>query len=461
LIAGGAVATTFIPLFAERLAAGEEERAWQLASVVLNGLLAAMCLVAAVAALLAPWLVRALIAPGFAEAQQALTAQLLRIVLLSSLLFTASSLAMSVLQAHRRFLLPALADFFYDVGIIGGALTLVPRWGIHGLAWGVVAGAGLHLLIQVPGLVRCRARYLPTLRADDRSLRRLLRLMGPRILILGMFQFVFLYTTNLASRLSEGSIAAITIGWIVMQMPEVIFGMAIAIAAFPTLSQLAARGERARLGETASAALRAILLTVVPSAVALVLLGRTYISLLFGGGAFDGQAIDAVYGATVAFTAGLLGHSLLELAARLFYAHQDTLTPFWTALGATLLNIALCSVLVGPLGFAGLALANSIAVTLQSAVLLWWGWRTHVGTPWKPLLALAGRAALSAAGMAAAIAGALGLLARLLPDTRHLVTALVGSLAGGLAYLLLLALLSPGDVRTLVAVARSRLSMSG
>ena len=109
LIAGGAVATTFIPLFAGHLTAGNKDRAWRLASVVLNVLLAVMSVVAGVAALLAPWLVRTLIAPGFDVSLQALTAELLRIVLLSSVLFTASSLVMSVLQAHERFLLPALA----------------------------------------------------------------------------------------------------------------------------------------------------------------------------------------------------------------------------------------------------------------------------------------------------------------------------------------------------------------
>jgi putative peptidoglycan lipid II flippase len=457
LIAGGAVATTFIPLFAEHLAAGNRDRAWRLASVVLNLLLAAMSVVALISALLAPWLVRALIAPGFDAPSQALTAELLRIVLLSSLLFTASSLVMSVLQAHRRFLLPALADFFYDLGIIGGALLLVPRFGIRGLAWGVVVGAGLHLLIQLPGLIRCRARYIPALRTGDRSLWRLLRLMGPRILILGMFQLVLLITNHLASRLPEGSIAAINVGWIVMQMPEVIFGMAIAIAAFPTLSQLAAQGDRARLGETARHVLQAILLTILPSTVALLLLGRSYITLLFGGGAFGAQSIEAVYGATVAFTIGLLGHSLLELAARLFYAHQNTLTPFWAALGATALNLALCLALVGPLGQVGLALANSIAVSLQSGILLWLGWRSLIRAPWKPLLSLASRAALAATGMAAAIGVVLALLSRFLPNAGTLVTALTGSLSGGLAYLALLALLSPSDIRALYALARSRL----
>jgi putative peptidoglycan lipid II flippase len=465
LIAGGAVATTFIPLFTEHLAAGNQGRAWRLASVVLNVLLMAMSIVALFAALLAPWLVRTLIAPGFSPSLQALTAELLRIVLLSSLLFTASSLVMSVLQAHQRFLLPALADFFYDVGIIFGALWLAPRVGIHGLAWGVVIGAGLHLLIQIPGLIRCRARYLPTLRTGDRSLGHLLRLMGPRILILAMFQSVMLFTTSLASRLEKGSVTAINVGWIVMQMPEVIFGMAIAIAAFPTLSRLAALGERASLGETASGVLRAILLTILPSTVALLMLGRAYIVLLFAGGAFDARAVEMVYRATAAFTVGLLGHSILELAARLFYAHKNTLTPFWVALGATAVNVALCLALVRPLGHSGLALANSIAVSLQSGILLWLGWRSLVQAPWRPLFGLAGRAAIAAAGMAASIGAVLALLPRLVSPSstggNALLTAFVGSLIGGATYLFLIVLLSPTEVRALVKLARSRLPRTG
>ena len=222
LIAGGAIATTFIPVFSEHLTKGDTDRAWRLASAVLNVLLGAMGLVALVVAFLAPWLVRQVIAPGFEPRLQALTTELLRIVLVSAVLFAASSLVMSVLQAHGHFLLPALADFFYDVGIIGGAVFFVPRMGIHGLALGVVVGALFHLLIQVPGLIRFRARYVPTLRTGDQSLRQLGRLMVPRILVLGMFQMVFLFTTSLASALEEGSITAINMGWIMMQMPEVV-----------------------------------------------------------------------------------------------------------------------------------------------------------------------------------------------------------------------------------------------
>jgi putative peptidoglycan lipid II flippase len=444
LIAGGAIATTFIPVFADHLTQGNTDRAWRLASAALNILLAVMGIVAAVAAALAPWLVRELIAPGFDTAGQALTADLLRIVLLSSIVFAASSLVMSVLQAHEHFLLPALADFFYDVGIIGGASLLAPKMGVRGLAWGVVAGALLHLLIQVPGLIRFRARYVPTLRTGDRSLLRLGKLMVPRILILGMFQLVFLLSTNLASGLQAGSITAFNMGWIMMQMPEVIFGMAIATAAFPTLSQLAAQNERQELEETVSSALRAILFLTLPSGVALLILGRPYILLFFGHGAFDERAADMVFWTTAAFASGLVGHSVLELAARIFYATKNTLIPFWVALGATALNTALCVVLAAPLGAAGLALANSIAVTLQSGTLLWLGWRTRAQFDWRPVSRLCWRAGIALAAMIAVI-----WLAEQQAGWGHLWKAAAGSVAGGGVYVGLMALLNRDEARAL------------
>jgi putative peptidoglycan lipid II flippase len=454
LIAGGAIATTFIPVFAERLAQGDAVRAWRLASAVLNVLLIAVTVVALVAAILAPWLVRHLVASGFEPELQALTAQLLRIVLVSTIFFTVSSLVMSVLQAHGHFLLPALADFFYDVGIISGALFLAPRMGIYGLAWGVVGGAMLHLLIQVPGLIYFRARYTPILHSGDQGLRRLGVLMGPRILILGMFQFVFLFTTNLASRLQEGSITAINMGWIIMQLPEVVFAMAIATAAFPALSQQAARGDREALASTVSGSLRAILFLTLPSVVALLLLGRSYIAVLFRSGAFGSRAAAMVYQAAAAFTAGLLGHSILELGARVFYAHKDTCTPFLLALGATTLNVALCLALSPWLGQAGLALANSIAVTVQSSILMWLAWRSKARFPWRPVWALAWRSLLAAAAMS----GACALVVLQRGRLGDLWVALVGSAVGGVSYLGLMALLSRDEVRSLVSPLLRRIA---
>ena len=453
LIAGGAIATTFIPVFSEHLTKGDTDRAWRLASAVLNVLLGAMGLVALVVAFLAPWLVRQVIAPGFEPRLQALTTELLRIVLVSAVLFAASSLVMSVLQAHGHFLLPALADFFYDVGIIGGAVFFVPRMGIHGLALGVVVGALFHLLIQVPGLIRFRARYVPTLRTGDQSLRQLGRLMVPRILVLGMFQMVFLFTTSLASALEEGSITAINMGWIMMQMPEVVFAMAIATAVFPTLSRLASQEDQDAMEVTVSGALRAILFLTLPSVVGLFVLGRSMIVLLFQRGAFDERAVGMVYQATAAFSAGLIGHSLLELAARIFYAYQNTLIPFGIALGATALNMGLCVAFAPWLGQAGLALANSVAVSCQAGVLLWLGWRSKVRFDWKPVWHLLWRTVLASALMGVCVVA----VTRWQATLGTLWTVLVGSAVGGGVYLGVMVVLSQEDVRSLACVILKRM----
>jgi putative peptidoglycan lipid II flippase len=452
LIAGGAIATTFIPVFSGYLTKGQDKHAWRLASAVLNILLLLMGAVASIAAASAPLLVRRYIAPGFDASLQALTAELLRIVLLSSVVFAASSLVMSVLQAHQRFVLPALADFFYDVGIIFGALFLVPSMGIHGLAWGVVIGASLHLLIQLPGLIRCRARYALTLWAPDDSLQRLGQLMGPRILILGMFQVVLLFTTSLASGLPEGTITAINMGWILMQMPEVIFAMAIATAAFPVMSRLATQKEKAALRATISGALKAILLLSSPSTLALLMLGRRYIALFFGYGAFDARSADMVYWTTAAFTVGLVGHSMLELAARIYYAHRNTLVPFVVAVGATIANISLCVVLAAPLGGAGLALANSIAVTIQSIVLLWLGWKSLVQFDVRSVLGLLWRTGIALVAMSAAI----WWVTQREDSWGTVWTAVAASLLGGLAYATLVGLLNYREARRLVQVLCAR-----
>jgi len=269
--------------------------------------------------------------------------------------------------------------------------------------------------------------------------------MGPRILILGMFQLVFLLTTNLASRLEEGSITAINMGWTVMQMPEVIFAMAIATAAFPAMSAQVTKADHEGLRNTVSNALRAILFLALPSAIALAILGRAYITILFRSGAFSERAADMVYEATLAFTMGLLGHSVLELAARVFYAHKNTVTPFWIALGATVFNISLCLALAPLLGQAGLALANSIAVTLQSGVLLWLGWR-KVRFAWRPVWSLGWRA-IAASGLMAATIWA---IARWWAPSGMLWIALIGSVAGGGVYLATMALTGRQEMRTLV-----------
>lgn len=457
IVAGGALATAFIPVFADFLADENRAGAWRLASAITNIVFIVVTVAAVIAAILAPWLVRVVIAPGFGPAEQAQTVQVMRIVLVSTVIFGVSAVQGSVLNGFKHFLLPALGAALYPVGITLGALLLVPRMGIAGLAVGAVIGAGLHLLIKVPGLFYYGFRWWPVLDlrgVHSLPVRRVFLLMGPRILDLFVFQFSLIITTNLASRLGPGSVSALEWGWDAMQLPETIIGTAFGLVAFPTLAELAARHDLARLRSTLAETIRSVVALTVPAAVGLILLGQPLLSFLYQRGQFDAAAVDAVYATLRFFALGLVGHSVLELAARAFFAQQDTVTPLIIAAITAALAIGLGIVLMGPLGAGGLALGNSIAITVEVLLLMVilrkrWG-SVEGGQILRSLL----RVLLASAVMALAVAGALAWAQS--SDYSALVQLLAGGVVGVLVYLGAGLLLGVQELRRLPAALFGR-----
>ena len=369
IVAGGALATAFIPVFANFLATDDRAGAWRLASAVTNLVVVAVTGLAVVAGLLAPWIVRTLIAPGFTPAAQAETAAVMRILLLSTIVFGVSAVQGSALHGFKHFLLPALAPVVYPLGIVAGAVWLSPIWGTRGLVVGAVVGACLHLAIKIPALLRYGFRWQPVLDLGGPAVRRVLWLLGPRLLDLGVFHATLIMMTNLASRLGPGSVSALEWGWDAMQLPETIIGTAFGLVAFPTLAELAAQGDLVGLRRTLHQTLRVVVALTVPAAVGLILLGRPLLQLLYQRGAFDAHSTEAVYVALRFYALGLVGHSCLELVARAFFARQDTVTPLLLATASAVVNILLGLLLMRPLGFGGLALSNSIAVTAEVIAL--------------------------------------------------------------------------------------------
>jgi putative peptidoglycan lipid II flippase len=403
VVAGGALATAFIPVFATFLSSDDLDGAWRLASAITNLAVLVVSGLAAIAAVTAPWLVEHVIAPGFDVGQQAETVTLMRLVLASTVIFAISAVQSSVLHGFKHFLLPALAPIVYPLGVMAGALWLTPMWGIRGLAVGAVIGAALHLAVKIPGLAHYGFRWWPVVDLDSPAVRRVMVLMGPRVLDLGFFHLTLLATTNLASRLGAGSVSALEWGWDAMQLPETIIGTAFGLVAFPTLADLAAREDLAGLRSTFGETMQAILAFTIPAACGLVLLGHPLLQLLYERGAFDAAATDAVYVALRFYAAGLVGHACLELVARTFFAQQDTVTPLLIATASAAVNIALGILLMGTMGYGGLALANSVAVTAEVVVLLLilrqrWG---GIGS-WQTVRAL-GRVMLATLSMILAV----------------------------------------------------------
>jgi putative peptidoglycan lipid II flippase len=410
LVAGGALGSAFIPIFTGYLAREDLAGAWRLASAVINWVLLILTTLALLAAWGAPLLVARVVAPGFSEPQQALTAELMRLMLVSTVVFGVSGVVMGALNARQHFLLPALAPIVYNLAIIGGALLLGPRWGVRGLAIGVVIGACGHLAVQLPELLRQGMSYHPVLAPRDPGVREVARLMAPRALGLAAVQLNFLVNTILASGLATGSIVALNYGFLLMLLPQGIFAQAVATAAFPTFSTLAAQGATAEMRRTFANTLRAVLYLSVPAAVGLIVLRRPLVALVLQRGAFTADSTAAVAWALLFYALGLVGHAAVEILARAFYALHDTKTPVAVGVAAMLGNVGLSLAFlqlfrsVGWAPYGGLALANSVATTAEMAALLLLLRGRLGGLGGRGLAAATARIALGAALMGAALA---------------------------------------------------------
>lgn len=355
VIAGGAIAFAFIPVFTGLLARDQQSTAWRTASHVVNTIFSATFVASLVAFIFAPWLIANVVAPGFDLATQAQTVNLMRILLVSTCIFSVSGIAMGILQSYNLFLLPALAPIMYDIGILFGVLVLIPVMGITGIAVGAVIGSVLHLGVQVPGLVRIGVRWKPEFGWNDPELRRIIKLMIPRIADIGVVSVLTIITSNILSRLGTGSASAFDWGWRLMQIPETLIGTAMGVVIFPTLAALSSLGDVAGKRDAMSGALRFILIGTIPSAIGLILIGRPMISLLERG-AFDASASVLVYNTLQFFAIGIIVHSVLEVIARSFYADKDTLTPLIAALGGFTVN------LVAAVVFSNVLLVERMAV---------------------------------------------------------------------------------------------------
>ncbi len=404
IVTGAALTTALIPLLSGIVARGERDSVWRLFSAVVNWVLAVVGGFSIIAALLARPIILT-VAPGFASdpAQVTLATQLMRLVLIQTLIFSASTAVTSVIEAHRSFLLPALAPLCYTLGRIVGVVVLAPRMGIFGLAWGGLAGTVLHLLIKLPWLAHRRVRWMPVLFHPD--LAKLLKLMGPRMLGMGATYISFVLPTTFGSLLPTGAIASYEYAWKLMQLPEVVIGTAIGVVVFPTLARLADEGDREALRRTFSWALRLILTLCLPAAVGLLVLGRPLTALVLQRGAFDATATERVYWALQFFALGLITHSVLEVVARLFYAQQDMWTPLWAALAGLAVNAGLGWLLLPDLSQGAIALANSLGAGVQVVILLSVArWRLQ-GIDGRALGRVLLRAAVASAVMGAAVIG--------------------------------------------------------
>ena len=212
LIGGGALSYAFIPIFSGFLARQDRDGAWRLASDVINTVFLVTFIMSVFGFFLARWLVEHVVAPGFSADKVDQTVTLMRILLISTLIFSISGIFQGILHSHNHFLLPALAPILFDVGILFGVIFLIGPFGVYGIAWGAVIGAVMHLLIQVPGLIYYRMRWRLRFGWRDPALRRVIRLMLPRVAGLFVVAFNTIVFNNVASRMGSGAVGRLRLG---------------------------------------------------------------------------------------------------------------------------------------------------------------------------------------------------------------------------------------------------------
>jgi putative peptidoglycan lipid II flippase len=473
VIIGGALGSSFIPIFIQAWEREGEARAWDLASAVLTWSLLLLAVASALLFIAAPQLIALVYGgEGYEPPTLLLAAQLTRLFLLSPLLLGLGGLAMAALNARDRFALPALAPSVYNLGIIVGALCApLLGAGIWGMAWGVVGGALLYLLVQLPGLRAIGMRLRPTLGRGMAELGQVARAMGPRVLGQAAAHISILVTLALAARLIDGDAksSGLRYAYQVMLLPYGIFSLSLSQVAFPRLARLHAEGRHAELAADVRRTLATILWLTLPAAAGLIVLGAPAVRVLFQRGEFDEVSLRYTVAALAGYALALPAFAASEILIRSFYATQRTWTPVLVGLLQVALNLGLGATLLRLGGDVDtLALAFSLANNVEAALLmLLLGaalpglWRDRA--LWRALLAsLAASALVAGAALALRMAalplvpglvvGAPYLWARDLPGLLAAL-ALLGLLGAALYFALTLAL---GAAPARAALARLR-----
>lgn len=375
LLGEGTLSASFIPVYARLLESEDPRAARALAGSVAALLLLASGIAAVVGMMVAP-AITTIVAPGFDAETRQLTVTLVRIIFPGSGLLILAAWCLGVLNTHRRFFLPYAAPALWNVTQIavmvaagatlaGGALAV---W----LAWGIVAGSLVQLVVQLPQALRLAggAAYVrPSLRVA--GVADVLRAWTPVVIGAGVAQISSFVDTQLASLLDTGAVASLGYAQLLTNLPIALFGVSIAAASLPELSRDAGGADqlealRARLAQ----GFRRIVFFVLPCAAGFAVIGRSLVRVLYETGRFGGRDTDLVAGVLAAYALGLVGYATVKLLASGFYALRDTRTPVVTAVVSVVVSVVSAWFLMRRWGPAGIAMGGSIGALCNTTLQL-------------------------------------------------------------------------------------------
>jgi len=387
----GAISAAIIPIFSSYLVKSEKE-AWEYASVVMNVFLGFLMIVCFAMMFFAPFFV-SLVSPGFSGEKRELAIMLMRIMFLSPIILGASNIISGILQVYHRFVATALCPIMYNIGIIFGIFFFLPKFGLQGLAWGVVLGGVLHLLVQIPAFIFSGFKYKLNFNLRHPGIFKTFKLMLPRSLGLGASQLNTIAITSIASTLAAGSIAVFNLANNLSAILINAIAVSVSTAVFPSMSMNFIKDETEEFLKKFSGAFRQTLFLIIPISLLILLLRAQVVRVILGAGKFGWADTRLTTACLGILSLGLFAQGLIFILSKTFYASHNTKIPAIVSFVTVAVNIILSlffvwmiksfewfSVFIQMLlkiegvknvAVVGLPMAFSMAVILQCFLLLY------------------------------------------------------------------------------------------
>ncbi len=427
LFAEGAMSSAFVPTFTGTTTRDGLPAAWRLANLVLHALLIIVSLIVLAGIFWAEEIV-GLYAAGFGSipGKLDLTVHLTRIMMPFLLLVALAAWAMGCLNARGRFFVPALAPAMFNLATILIGIGIWLRRDLFGpqpiiwMAFAAILGGAGQIVIQIPLLRRegFRLRIVAGLGRifGDPGVKRILTLMLPATIGLASTQINIFVNTYFAAAIPS-AVSWLNYSFRLMQLPIGLFGVAIAAATLPAISRHVAEEDPAEFSSTLKHSLRLVFAINVPASLGLALLAVPIIRLIFERGEFGAADTEATAAALRYYAIGLFAYSGVKVMVPAFYALGRTRAPVAISILSVVVNVLLNMILVGPMGFRGLALATSLASLLNLFLLLVFMRRAAGSLGEASLLGALVRVSLAGAAMGIAAVAVHGWISGALPGT--------------------------------------------
>lgn len=363
----GTLSVALIPIFSEWLTK-DKNKANNIANSVLNISVLGIAFVCLIMFIFALPLTKVLV-PGFSGDKLLKTVELMRLFLLSPIIFTASNIFTSYLTASKKFLVLSLAPIIYNLGIIFGLFIFYPRFGLIGLGYGVVLGAFCHLLVQIPEAVHHGFKWQAVINWREPNLKKIAKLFLPRIIGMDISQISLIIGTTVGSILAAGSVTIFNLAINLQAAPLGVFALSISAASFPLLSEHYAKRDNKAFVKTLAQNVMMVLFFIIPISILMIIFRAYIVRIIYGHGKFNWNDTVLMFTTFGILSLSLIGQSLSPLFSRSFYARQNTIIPVIVNLCSIVVDIILAYILGKNFGLIGIASGFAIACTLDSMLM--------------------------------------------------------------------------------------------